>query len=69
MPRSSARGRQPSADDVRYLTVIILPTVCALDVVAHRDDALWDLELEVDVIRNCHELDVVWPSEYSIIEP
>jgi len=70
MPRSSARGRQPSADDVRYLTVIILPTVCALDVVAYRDDALglWDLELEVDVdvIRNCH---VVWPSEYSIIEP
>ena len=51
--------------------MIILPTACALDVVAHRDDALWDLELgvDVDVIRNCHGLDVVWPSEYSIIEP
>jgi hypothetical protein len=68
-----SRGRQPSADDVRYLIVIILPTGCALDVVTHRDDALglWNLELEVDidVIRNRHELDVPWPSEFSVIGP
>jgi len=68
-----SRGRQPSADDVRYLIVIILPTVCALDVVAHRDDALglWDIEPEVDidVIRDHHELDVAWPSEFSVIGP